>query len=271
MWQDAGWSYVTAHLPLSLATSAMAPRVGAGEDDVGAGVEQRGRAVLLLHRVVPGVDEPDVHRALGAGDLDAAHDRVAEAELLRDREGRHVADLRVAVLLGPRPGEHPGEVLEVLDGAEEVAEVLAVRLVAGQVEERDVREFLGDRRHRVHVAERRADDEVEALAREAPEDLLGVGALGDELDVGDVRVGHVLAEVLEALVVGLAPAAVVVRADEDHRDVELAGSTSGIWRSAPPSCRCPRAVRRRRRRTLRPACCCTRRTRGRRPPSARAA
>ncbi len=47
-------------------------------------------------------------------------------------------------------------------------------------------------------------------------------ALGDVLDVGDVRVGHVLAEVDQALVVGLAPAAVVVRSDEDHGDVELA-------------------------------------------------
>ena len=61
------------------------------------------------------------------------------------------------------------------------------------------------------------------LRDEAAEDLLRVGALGHELDVRDVGVGHVLAEVLEALVVGLAPAAVVVRADEDHRDVELAG------------------------------------------------
>ena len=90
------------------------------------------------------------------------------------------------------------------------------------MQERRVGELLGDRRHGVHVAERGADDEVEALAREAPEDLLGVGALGHELDVGDVAVGHVLADVLEALVVGLAPATVVMWPDEDHRDVELA-------------------------------------------------
>ena len=60
------------------------------------------------------------------------------------------------------------------------------------------------------------------LRDEAPEDLLGVGALGHVLDVGDVRVGHVLADVDEAFVVGLAPAAVVVGPDEDHGDVELA-------------------------------------------------
>ena len=71
---------------------------------------------------------------------------------------------------------------------------------------------------------------------EAPEDLLGVGALGHELDVGDVRVGDVLAEVLEALVVGLAPAAVVVRPDQDHRDVELAGDDVRDL-EAPPRCR----------------------------------
>ena len=45
---------------------------------------------------------------------------------------------------------------------------------------------LGDGLHGVHVAERGADDEVEALAREAPEDLLRVRALGHVLDVGDV-------------------------------------------------------------------------------------
>ena len=60
------------------------------------------------------------------------------------------------------------------------------------------------------------------LRAEAAEDLLGVGALGHELDVGGVGVGDVLADVLEALVVGLAPAAVVVRPDQDHGDVELA-------------------------------------------------
>ena len=164
--------------------------VGAGEHDLGARVEQRGGAVLLLDRVVPGVDEHDVHRALGAGLLDAAHDRVAEPELLRDRERGHVADLRVAVHLGARAGEHAGEVLEVLHRAEEVAEVLAVGLVAGQVQEGRVRELLGDRLHRVHVPEGGADDEVEALARERAEDLLGVGALGDVLDVRDVGVGR---------------------------------------------------------------------------------
>ena len=50
--------------------------------------------------------------------------------------------------------------------------------------------------------------------------------------------GMVLAQVLEALVVGLAPAAVVMRSDEDHRDVELADSTSGIWRVGQRGRRC---------------------------------
>src|SRR5690349_21633188 len=104
--------------------------VGAREHDLRARVEQRRRAVTLLDRIVPRVDEPDVHRAFGARHLGAAHDRVAEAELLGDREGRHVAELRVAVLLRARPGQHAGEKLEVLHRTEEVAEVLAVRLVA---------------------------------------------------------------------------------------------------------------------------------------------
>ena len=220
----AGAGVVVGHAPLALLLGDVGHgrRVGAGEDDLGAGVEERRRRLLLDDRVVPGVDPADVHGALGAGHLGAAHDGVAQADLLGDGEGRHVADLLVAVELRARAGEHAGQVLEVLHGAEEVAEVLAVRLVAGQVQEGLVRELLGDRGHGIHVAEAGADDEVEALARQAPEDLLGAGALGHELDVGDVAVGHVLAEVLEALVVGLAPAAVVVGPDEDHGDVELA-------------------------------------------------
>ena len=87
---------------------------------------------------------------------------------------------------------------------------------------------------------------------EAPEDLLGVGALGDVLDVGDVRVVDVLADVLESLVVGLAPAAVVMRPDEDHRDVELSGLDvrdlevraalgAGARAGAPTAARAPRS------------------------------
>src|SRR6185503_6087410 len=63
-----------APLALLLGDVGSGRRVGAGEDDLGAGIEQRGCAVTLLDRIVPGVDEADVHRALGAGDLGAAHD-----------------------------------------------------------------------------------------------------------------------------------------------------------------------------------------------------
>ena len=136
----------------------------------------------------------------------------------------------------------------------------------------------GDRLHRVHVAERRADDEVEALPGEAPEDLLGVGALRDQLDVRDVRAGEVLAQVLEALVVGLAPAAVVVRADQDHRDVELAGDdvrdleVRAALAPRPPysRCRTASAARRRCRAAARADGQCRHREQAREPqPSAR--
>ena len=76
--------------------------------------------------------------------------------------------------------------------------------------------------HGVHVAERGRDDQVEALAGETADDLLGVGAFRHVLDVGDMDVRDVLLDVLQAFVVRLAPAAVVMRANEDHRDVELA-------------------------------------------------
>ncbi len=85
-----------------------------------------------------------------------------------------------------------------------------------------VGEFLGHGRHGIHVAERGGQDQVEALAGQAADDLLGVGAFGHVFDVGDVRVRHVLLEVGQAVVVRLAPAAVVMRADQDRGDVELA-------------------------------------------------
>ncbi len=185
---EPGWSYVTPHLPFSLATSATAgvsapvktTSAPASNSEAAPSRSLTGSCQVLMKRT------SIVHS--GQVTLAPTHDRVAEAQFLGDRERGHVAELGVAVGLGARAGDHPGEVLHVLDGAEEVAEVLAVRLVAGQMEERLVREFLGDGRHRVHVAERGADDEVEALAREAAEDLLGVRALGDELDVRDVAV-----------------------------------------------------------------------------------
>jgi hypothetical protein len=83
-----------------------------------------------------------------------------------------------------------------------------------------------------------------------------VGAFRHQLDVRDMRVGHVLAHVLQTLVVGLAPAAVVVWADKDHRDVELARFDIGdLQIRATPGRRCrrsrPRRANRRRWRTVR--------------------
>ena len=70
----AGVGVVVGDAPLALLLGDVGDRarVGAGEDDLGARVEERRGALLLLDRVVPGVDEPDVHRALGARLLHAA-------------------------------------------------------------------------------------------------------------------------------------------------------------------------------------------------------
>jgi hypothetical protein len=96
----------------------------------------------------------------------------------------------------------------------------------------------------------------ERLRKTAPSRLLR-----DELDVGDVRVGHVLLDVLESLVMGLAPATVVVRPMRtiatlnlpafDVRDLQRRRGTGGR-RRAPgrgrgPGCRGTAAGRSRRR------------------------
>ncbi len=98
-------------------------RIGAGEDHLRAGVEQRCGGVALDDRVVPGVDPAHVQRAFRAGLLHAQRDRVAQAQLLGDGEGRHIAELGVAIQLGAGAGHHAAKILHVLHRAEQVAEV----------------------------------------------------------------------------------------------------------------------------------------------------
>ncbi len=90
------------------------------------------------------------------------------------------------------------------------------------MDEHLVRELGGDGLHRVHVAERGAEDQVESLAGQAAEHLLCFGALGHVLDIGHMRIRHVLFEVKQPFVVGLRITAIVMRADEDRRHIELA-------------------------------------------------
>ena len=152
---------------------------------------------------MPGVDPAHIHRAFRAGLLGAQHEGIAQAQFLRDRECGHVTELGIAIQFGARPGHHAGQVLHVFHGAKQVAEVLHVRLVTADVDECDVGEFFGDGRHRIHVAEGRAQDQVEALAGQAAEHLLRVSAFRNIFNVGDMHIRHVLLDVDQALVVGL--------------------------------------------------------------------
>ena len=71
--------------------------------------------------------------------------------------------------------------------AKQIAEVRLVRLVPADVHEHLVRELLGDCRHRVHVAKRRAEDQIEALARQAAIDLFGLRAFAAQQGAGQVE------------------------------------------------------------------------------------
>ena len=71
------------------------------------------------------------------------------------------------------------------------------------MDERDIREFLGYSRHRIHVTKGGTQDQVEALARQAAEYLLGVSAFGHILNVSNVHIRHVLLNIGQTLIVSL--------------------------------------------------------------------
>ena len=220
----AGAVPVVGDAPLALFLSDVGHggRVGPGEDDLRAGIEERRSSFFLDDRIVPGVDPAHIHRALRAGPLHTQRNGVAQPNLFGDGEGCHVTQLGVAIHLGPRPGEHSGQVLHVFHRTHQVAEVGGVGLDAGEVDVHNIGELFSHDFHRVHVAKGRAEDEVETLAGEAAEDLLGLGAFRDIFDVGNVDVWDILCDVLQPFEVGLAPSAVIVRTNEHHRNVELA-------------------------------------------------
>src|SRR5690606_6946278 len=138
-------------------------RIRSGHDDLRAGVKERRSGFLLHDWVVPGVDPAHVHRTFRAGFLQAQGKGIAQAQLFRNGESGDVADLRVAVHLRPRPGQHARQVLDVFHRAEEMAEVLAVRLKATDVDDVHVRELVGDYLRGIHEAEGSRKDGVEAF------------------------------------------------------------------------------------------------------------
>src|SRR5574341_2353836 len=117
-----------------------ARRVRADQDDVHPGVKQGLRCLLLLVRVVPGVDPADLQRALRASNLDTQHERVAEPDDLRQRPGGDVAELGIAVGLSPLTREYAGQILHVFHRAEEVAIVFTIAAVTRNVQPVDIGE-----------------------------------------------------------------------------------------------------------------------------------
>ena len=182
-------------------------------DDVGALRDQRVGGLALAARVEPRVDPDDLGLGLGVDALHPAGERVDAHHDLGDRERRHVAG---DVALGHPAGDDAGEVAALVEAGVVDAHV-GVGLVAGRVLEVRPGEGLRDLERRVHVAERRGEDQLVAALRELADDPLGVGALGHALDV---LAGHLGAErlfhFLATGVVLVGPARV---ADGAHVDV----------------------------------------------------
>jgi hypothetical protein len=171
---------------------------------------------------VPGVDPTHVHRTLRTGLLRAQCEGVAQAQFFRNREGGDVTQFGVAVHLGAAAGQHASDVLDVFHCAHQVAEVGAVRLETADMDDVGVGEFLRHHLRCVHEAKRGREDDVEALARQRANHLLGVGAFRHILDIGGVDILQVGLDVLATDVVGLRPSAIVVRANIDEGNVVLA-------------------------------------------------
>ncbi len=139
---------------------------------------------------------------------------VRVADDLRDGERDDVAD---HALLRRRARRHAGQVDRVLARSEIDREVLR-GLVARGVLEVDVGVLLRRRRHRVHVPERRREDDLVAVTDKAVDHLRGLWPLRDALlERGDDILAELLLDVEASEVVGLRPAAVVVRPDVDPR------------------------------------------------------
>jgi hypothetical protein len=121
--------------------------------------------------------------------LRAEREAVDVADDLGDR---HRADDAERVRLGHATGDDAGHVRALVRARVVRAHVVGL-LVAGGVLELDVLQVGGDLEHRLHVAERRAEDQLVALARHVAEDPLGVGGLGHLLDERGL---HLAAELL---------------------------------------------------------------------------
>ena len=193
-------------------------------EHVGALRDQRHRRLAFLARVVPAVGPDHPHLDVRVHAARPQGERVDALQHLGDREGADVAE---HVRLGHLAGDHAVEVAALVEARIVGREVLR-RLVAGGVQEGDVGELAGDALDVVHVAEAGGEHDLAAAGGELADHALGVGALGDVLDVARLDpASERLLELLAALVVLVGPAGVADRADVDKADLRGVGGLRG--------------------------------------------
>ena len=184
-------------------------------------------AARSFGRIEPGVGPDDLHGRLRVGFAHAEGKGVDAADDLGDGEGGDVAD---QVRLGHRAGDLAGDEARLLDLAEAGADVVG-RLESGDMDEGRVGEVLGDVDRRVHVPERRREDDVVAVLGELADHPLGVGRiLRDILLVGGLDVRERFFERQPPLIVGVGPAHVADRADIDEPDFDRLAGRCGVLR-----------------------------------------
>ncbi len=89
------------------------------------------------------------------------------------------------------------------------------------MDEHLVRKLIGYGLHGIHIAKGCADNQVEAFACQAAKYLFGIRTFGDQLNERNMGVGDVLFHIQQTIIVGFAPATIIVRANQDHGDIEL--------------------------------------------------
>ena len=151
----------------------------------------------------------------------AAEDRRVDAgDDLGDRERADIAEHAGLRHLGR------DQALDVaaLVPSRRIGRHVLVALVAGGVLEMHVRIFLGDLQRRIHVAERRREDQLVAGADQLLDGALGVGALGHVFEIGGLDlVAEFLHQRLAGELVLIGPAEIADRAEVNEADFQLVG------------------------------------------------
>ena len=201
--------------------------VGVLRQDVGTLGDMHLRGVGFLDRVIPAVDPDHRDRRIRVDRTHAERKGVDALDHFRNREGGEIADL---VRLRHLAGDDALYIAAFIEP--DVAGGHVRRpLVAGQMDEFHVREFLRDLQRRVHVAEGGGEDHLVALARQLADDAGRIRPLGNVLDEGRLDlVTKMLFNVLTADLVGIGPAMVTRIGQIDEPDLDRVGNRRGDHR-----------------------------------------